>query len=164
MGHNITALVIADAFDAGVATRLDVAPVPLVSPLTLFHVDHYYTAYWQAVRECTTQLDVPAELPGVFPRDGVVVDLVAELTGRETPRFALIQTEYFGGVGGQWACVFTGHRRETDAGATINDALRLLGVRRRDGLDEFDTAGMGKHRSSPESLERYVDLCDELGV
>jgi hypothetical protein len=164
MGHNITALVITNAFQPGAAVDLDLVPVSLSASLTLFHIDHYYTAYWQAVRRCSTQLDVPAGFPAVFPREGIIAQLVAELTGVEGPRFALIQTEYFGGVGDQWACVFTGERRESGANATINDALRTLGVTRRGGLDEFDTIGLGEHRSAPEYLERYVGLCDELGV
>ena len=32
------------------------------------------------------------------------------------------------------------------------------------GEDEFATVGLGRHRRSPEYLDRYVDLCDELGV
>lgn len=164
MGHNITAIVIADAFNAGVAERLDLVAVPLLAPLTLFHLDHYYSAYWQAVRGCTTHLDIPSEFPGVFPHEGIVAKLVAELTGIEAARFALIQTEYFGGVGDQWACAFSGERRETGTSATINDALRFLGVVRGSNLDELDTVGLGEHRRSPEYLERYVDLCDELGV
>jgi hypothetical protein len=164
VGHNITAIVIADAFSTEVARALDLLAVPLTTPLTLFHIDHYYTAYWQAVRRCATQLDVPSGFPGVFPREGVVVRLVAELTGLEAARFALIQTEYFGGVGEQWACAFTGEHRETGAQATINDALRMLGVVRRGDLDEFDTINLGAHRSPPHYLERYVGLCDALGV
>ncbi len=164
VGHHITAIVIADAFKTEVARNLDLVPVPLTSPLSLFHIDHYYTAYWQAVRRCTKQLDVPSGFPGVFPREGIVAQLVKELTGLEAATFALIQTDYFGGTGDQWACAFTGERCETHASATINDALKVLGVVRHGNLDEFDTAGLGAHRSSPEYLERYVGLCDELGV
>jgi hypothetical protein len=164
VGHNITAIVIANAFKAEVARTLDLVAVPLTPQLTLFHLDHYYTAYWQAVRGCTKHLDVPAEFPGVFPREGIVAQLVVELTGVEAPRFAIIQTEYFGGAGDQWACAFTGENRETGASATINDALRWLGVVSQGDQDEFDTVGLGTYRSSPEYLERYVGLCDELGV
>ncbi|HEY5920122.1 MAG TPA: hypothetical protein VIV11_00570 [Kofleriaceae bacterium] len=164
MGHNITAIIVADGYNAEVARTLDLVAVPLASPLTLFHIDHYYTAYWQAVRACTDLLDVPPEFPGVFPREGVVVQLVSELTGDLAARFALIQTEYFGGIGNQWACAFTGERRETGASTSINAALRVLGVVRQPDQDEFDTVGLGAHRASPDYLERYVELCDELGV
>ena len=161
MGHNITALVIADAFSCDVADALDLVAVALTPSLTMFHLDHYYTAYWQAVRGCTKQLDIPPEFPGVFPREAVVAQLVAELTGRDDAKFALIQTEYFGGTGSQWACAFNGPQC---APGSINDALRALGVIPRKDLDEFDTVGLGEHRHSPEYLERYVALCDERGV
>jgi hypothetical protein len=164
VAHNITAIIIVDPFDPDIARDLDLIAVPLSSPLTLFHVDHYYTAYWQAVRGFTTQLDVPSGFPGGFPREGIVAQLVAEVTSLPAPRFALIQTEYFGGAGEQWACTFTGERRETGENATINDVLRMLGVVREAARDEFDIVGLGKHRRSPRHLERYVALCDELGV
>jgi hypothetical protein len=164
MGHNITAILIADPFSTEVAARLDLVAVPLSSTLTMFHIDHYYTAYWQEVRRYEKALDVPPEYPGVFPRKGIVAELVAELTGLEAATFALIQTDYFGGAGDQWACVFSGTHRDSLANATINDALRMLGVVRHGDRDEFDTVGLGAHRSQPEHLERYVGLCDELGV
>jgi hypothetical protein len=31
-------------------------------------------------------------------------------------------------------------------------------------VDEFDGIGLGHHRSSPDDLDRYVDLCHELGL
>ena len=30
--------------------------------------------------------------------------------------------------------------------------------------DEFDTVGLGAHRTQPDYLGRYVDLCDQLGA
>jgi hypothetical protein len=42
-------------------------------------------------------------------------------------------------------------------------SARFAGTRER-GLDAFDTVGLGDHRSPPEHLERYRELCDELGV
>jgi hypothetical protein len=163
VGHHITAIIIADPFSADAARAFDLVTVPLLgSPLTLFHIDHYYTAYWQAKRGCATLLDVPNEFPIIFPREGVVLEIVAALTGLPAAKFALIQTEYFGGAGSQWACVFTGAHR--DSAGTINGALHALGVVRAPGLDEFDTVGLSAHRYEPEELERYRALCDELGV
>lgn len=68
-----------------------------------------------------------------------------------------------GGVGEQWACAFVEGRRVQAVG-DINAALRVLGVVAAEGLDEFDTVGLAAHRSSPEELERYEDLCDDLGL
>jgi hypothetical protein len=42
--------------------------------------------------------------------------------------------------------------------------LRALGIARRSDLDEFDTVGLSRHRSSPRHLDRYVALCDDFDV
>ena len=167
MGHHITALIVPDPFDSDAAKEWDVVAVPLRERLSLFHISHYYTAYWQARRGETALLDVPLDFSGLFPREGVVLSLAAALTRAaqrgEGPTFALVMTDYFGGVGDQWACAFLAGRQVP--GITyINQSLRQLGVTRAGELDEFDTVGLGQHRASPEYLERYVDLCDELGV
>lgn len=164
MGHNITALLIAGAHDEAAAARYDLQPVRLMAALTMFHVSHYFTAYWQAVTGTADHLDVPAGFPPIFPQEGVVRRIACELTGEPAPTFALVMTDYFGGAGGQWACVFTGARRTSGDEASVNEALAALGVAREGGKDEFDTAGLGGHRRSPDHLDRYVDLCDELGV
>ncbi|GAA4262838.1 SGNH/GDSL hydrolase family protein [Dactylosporangium darangshiense] len=31
-------------------------------------------------------------------------------------------------------------------------------------VDEFDEAGLGRHRQTPEEIERYADICEELGL
>jgi hypothetical protein len=162
--HSITAIITAHPCDAELARGLDLVPVPLAPPLTLFHIDHYYTAYWQVTRGCADFLDVPATFPATFPREAIVSRLVAELTGQPSPRFALIQTEYGGGIGNQWAIAVTGMHCDSHPDASINDVLRTLGVARRGGLDEFDTVGLGAHRRSSAHLARYVALCTELGV
>ncbi|WP_434424870.1 hypothetical protein [Nannocystis pusilla] len=164
MSHRITALLIAGPHDAAAAERFDLRPLPLTAGLTLFHVDHYFTAYWQALTGATERLDVPATVPSIFPSEGVVCRMARELTGAEAPTFALVMTDYFGGVGGQWACVFRGAQRISADDASINDALRALGVTRTADEDEFDVVGLGRHRRSPEHLDRYVDLCEDLGV
>lgn len=70
---------------------------------------------------------------------------------------AYIETDYFGGVGGQGALVLR-YKQEimpptwNDVGA-INDALKLLGVKRDDCLDEFDAFGLGQFRDNETILE-----------
>jgi hypothetical protein len=65
---------------------------------------------------------------------------------------AYVETEYFGGTGGQSAMAFANGRevmpleRSHGAGA-INTALRRIGVLREAGKDEFDTIGLGERRS-----------------
>jgi hypothetical protein len=62
-------------------------------------------------------------------------------------------TQYFGGVGAQGAAVVREGRFELGpivAGDAIDRALRLIGVRREAGRDEFDTVGLGRWRRLDE--------------
>ena len=68
---------------------------------------------------------------------------------------AKITTDYFGGTGNQTAKVFINNERvlyESDEfdwkSKPINSALKMIGVTRKDGMDEFDTVGLGKYRSN----------------
>ncbi len=69
---------------------------------------------------------------------------------------ACVEAEFFGGVGEQRCVVWhkeslvLGPLDELDA---INKALRFLGVKKRIFGDEFETVGLGKHRSNEEWLE-----------
>jgi len=163
VSHAITALLVPGHFDADAAVEWDLAPVSLRENLTLFHLTHYYTAYRQARHGFTEYFDLPSDAPGIFPREAVTATIAARLCGRPDPTFAVLFTDYFAGNGSQWAVV------SVDGGPvrsvrTVNEALRALGVLAEPGSDEFDTVGLAAHRSTPEYLERYIDLCDELGV
>ncbi|MGW4198754.1 hypothetical protein [Streptomyces sp. NPDC005004] len=73
---------------------------------------------------------------------------------------ALVEAEYFGGVGEQRAAVWEGgavvlgplHVDEDEStpaeGSPVSRALRRLGLVARAGQDEFDTAGLGRRRTS----------------
>ncbi|WP_196884895.1 hypothetical protein [Aureivirga sp. CE67] len=60
-------------------------------------------------------------------------------------KFALIQTDYFGGFGEQYAAYFENGEKVLH-NVTINEALKELGVRRSEELDEFDTINLGEYR------------------
>ncbi len=164
--HAITALIVREPFDDDAARDWDAVGVRLDHGLRLVHLSLYYTAYWQARRGETGHLDGAQHFPAGFPCEGVVATLAAEVTrtaSGQQPTFVVAMTDYFGGIGDQFACAFVAGRRVPEAD-TINGALRVLGVRAPDGVDEFDSVGLGGHRSSPDALGRYVDLCDEMGV
>jgi len=68
---------------------------------------------------------------------------------------ALVTTDYFGGSGNQTAKVFVDNKKILDQDDEIdwkfnpiNSALKLLGVEKKDGMDEFDTVGLGKIRTN----------------
>ncbi|MFC4072663.1 hypothetical protein [Actinoplanes subglobosus] len=163
MGHDITALIVPEPFDDAVAREWDVAGVPLGHGLRLVHISDSYVAYQQHQRGVMTDLDLPNDLPDDFPRGAVLADLAYAVTGRPAVTFALVMTEYFGGVGEQWAVAFADGRRVAGV-ADVNGALEVLGVRAAAGMDAFDTVGLSEQRRAPESLDRYWDLCKELGL
>ncbi|MER5280483.1 hypothetical protein ABT025_32775 [Streptomyces sp. NPDC002809] len=132
--------------------------------ISVFPINHYFSAYWAAKRGNSGQLDLPDGLSGPFPAEAVLRDLVGEVTGTNRPRFAVIATDYFAGIGGQWAAAFDGEERLTPDDASINQALAALGVRATASMDEFDVIGLGRFRSNPDHLDEYVGLCEELGV
>lgn len=72
---------------------------------------------------------------------------------------AKISTDYFGGIGGQSAKLFDNNKMifngqdEYNDGKTyytqpINEVLKLMGISRKFGMDEFDTIGIGRYRSN----------------
>ena len=70
---------------------------------------------------------------------------------------AYISTDYFGGSGNQSAKVFMNNKKILDQDdefdwrlKPINSALKLLGVERISGYDEFDTIGLGNFRSNED--------------
>ena len=71
---------------------------------------------------------------------------------------AYITTFYLGGQGGQDALVWdkgslrfspdTQGYNQVWPNSPISQALRLIGVVAKEGMDEFDTVGLGKHRET----------------
>ena len=70
---------------------------------------------------------------------------------------ASISTDYFGGSGHQEAKLFVNNKKEYDKSSEydfrsnpINDVLKMLGVLKKDGSDEFDTIGLSNYRSNQD--------------
>ncbi|NED16213.1 hypothetical protein [Streptomyces sp. SID9124] len=167
MTHAVCALVVTGQVDTPKAESLGLHARLTYADISVFPIDHYFSGYWAAVRGNRAQLDLPRDVLAesvTFPGDAVLLDLVREVTHEERPRFAVIQTDYFGGMGGQWAAAFDGEVRVTPDGATINRALEALGVRATATEDAFDVVGLGTFRHNPDHLDAYVALCDELGI
>lgn len=68
---------------------------------------------------------------------------------------AYITTDYFGGPGHQTAKLYDCGKKIYDEDDEykhevnpINDVLKLMGIIRKDGMDEFDTIGLSKYRSN----------------
>lgn len=163
MSHSICAIILRGPYDGTAAAEYDLSGVPLGPDLTLFPITHYYTACWQKTLGIDGDLDGPVPPSLIVPREQVIAVLMERITGRE-PLFAVIATDYFGGVGEQWAQVYRGRVAVDPTITSINEALRVLGVKARPGLDEFESVGLDRIRRAPDSLDRYVDLAEDLGV
>jgi hypothetical protein len=163
VGHHITALVIADSYDREVAAHYDLTERLRHGPLVVFPIDHYWSEYWQLRRgNIDGALGLPAGMSSnLLPHEGVVRTIARELTRRVHPRFAVIQSDYFGGHGDQWAVAFEGERSLLAPDASVNAALRLFGVQRAEGKDEWDTIGLADYRHNPDYLDRYRGLDEE---
>jgi hypothetical protein len=79
---------------------------------------------------------------------------VIELVGKSMIAYA--EAEYFGGIGGESALLWKDGIRLNlipfGKGA-INSILKTMGISAEEGLDEFDTVGLGKHRDTVDWLE-----------
>lgn len=164
MGHNIQAILLKGKYDEVQAANFDLYGVSLEFDLTLFFIDHYYSAYWQAILKTEGMLDINGVDYILYPCETALAVIVEKVSKSPNPVYAIISTDYFGGVGDQWANVYVNRDLADKSIIMINQALAYLGVEKRDELDEFDTIGLSKYRSNPDYLDKYADLADELGV
>jgi hypothetical protein len=139
-----TAIAQTISVDHAVAVPLNAAGVAFI-PMTDGLLDRLSACF------PTSTGNAPPEFSKLSPS---VVLWLEELSA--TGRVAYIETEYFGGVGAQAAAVWEGGKmilgpRQADIGP-INDALKLLGVTRTQTQDEFDVAGLGRHRETESWL------------
>ena len=167
MGHNITAIILKSDFNKNGAKEFDLIERQLGFELTLFHIDNWYCAYWQHLLKTEGELEITNICQNWFmiiPSEVVLAEIMKRISGQNEPEFAIITTDYFGGMGFQWANVFQGSNNADRTIETINQALKYLRVKANAGLDEFETVGLDKIRTQPEYLEKYRDLCHELEI
>jgi hypothetical protein len=69
----------------------------------------------------------------------------------------VLSTDYFGGPGYQEAKLFVNNKKEYNESSEynylvnpINDILKMMGVSKKDGQDEFDTIGLSNYRSNQD--------------
>lgn len=165
MGHNIKALVLKGEYDKTKVMEYDLVPIALnKEEITLFHITDEYVEYWQHIIINGVSLNsLDTSYPVWFPYSKVLNHIIKQVSSKDC-LFAIIQTEYFGGMGEQYACVYKGDDIVPMKGTTINEALQLLGILKLQDLDEFDTLGLSNYRRTPEYLDKYHDLVEELGL
>ncbi len=86
---------------------------------------------------------------------------------------AYLEADFFGGSGDQYSKAYVaGVAGFVAFGPTynaINNALKLIGVVRTEGHDEFDTLGLGKHRDNDwlpreSTSSSFDDIEDEISM
>lgn len=164
MSHNLTALILKGNYQDEMLDVFDLRPIRLTEELTLFHINKAYTACWQAILKEEGMLDIEAMDLFYLPKEHCIKTIVDKISLEDDNLYAIIQTDYFGGVGSQCACVFKGDKNLDKSIESINQALCILGVKRNLPLDEFDTVGLSQYRSEPTYLEKYSVLAEILGV
>ena len=164
MGHNISAIILKGDYNKSKSDEFDLRGITLGHNLTMFHINHYYSAYWQAKLGTKGVLDINGLDYLLYPCELSLSKIIGIISERESPVYAIISTDYFGGIGNQYANVYKGETLLDSKIKTINHALYFMGVQSKKGMDEFDTVGLANHRSEPEYLGKYCDLAEELGV
>jgi len=169
MAHFISAALLKGDFDTKIAATFDLQAVPLGFDITLFWLDIRYTEYWGDKLCILGTLKTPLRVNKselLFPDDRVIVHLMSHITGTTSPLYAIIATEYFGGIGEQAAALYRGETLITDDEqasdyGSINQVLRGLGVDSQENMDEFDTLGLSNYRRIPSNfldiVENYPD-------
>ena len=74
--------------------------------------------------------------------------------------FALIQTDYFAGFGEQYASYFKNNIKILNE-ININYALSVLGVEKKNELDEFDTINLNEYRNTEVYYEKNNNGADK---
>ena len=147
MGHQISALIAKAPIDTEAARQFDL-PVIIQNDFAIVGLDAAHSDHW------SEELGLENTDFSEMILDRPVTHEFALRLGME--RYALIETDYFGGAGEQCAAVYHGSTIEMAATmGGINAALKLLGVKRRFNMDEFDTIGLGRHRSFGDQFQKY---------
>jgi hypothetical protein len=148
MGHQITAIVTALPIDEDQARAFDL-PVFIENGYAIVGLDVAHTDYW-ADKLHLQDADDASEIS----LDCQTTHYFAKKLG--ITKFAIIYTDYLGGIGDQFAVVYErGRVILPTAASAINLALRLIGVTCLPGLDEFDSMNLAKYRHFDQYFEQY---------
>lgn len=159
MGHHIAAVVLSGPFDEHRARSFDMRSTRLAADLTLFPLDPNYNDYW------AEELGLPGHVSNRPLLNSRVIHHMVSCIA-QSPFFAIIETDYFGGTGSQAAAVYRGDVEIMPPESTaigpvdrsigpINKALRQLGVIASGGRDEFETVGLACYRDFADLFEAY---------
>ncbi len=154
MGHHISGVVIPGDIVLELAARFDAKVVPLRKNFTAIALCGEYVDAW------ADRLDIHGDVAPIPMLNTRVVHHIAISLAGDRP-FAIIQTDYFGGNGSQWAAAYC---RDTEIMAPsegsvgpINSALRAIGFEYTILSDAFTAVGLANHRYWDDLFEEYWD-------
>jgi predicted MPP superfamily phosphohydrolase len=159
----IIAIILQGDFKSDQADYFDLYPIPLTNTLTLFHIDFYYSACWQHQLRMKGNLPVVNITEVFYPKEIVIAEIIKRTSLSSNPRYAIIMTEYFAGMGDQYANVFINDKNGDEQVSTINQALKFLGVVAVPGNDEFDTIEDLEEQEQQDIILQSFDLNSAYG-
>lgn len=155
MGHRIQGIVGLASERVGDPAVFDLEIIPLNQGFEIVALIPELIDHWT---ECTGT-DGFHLGTGRMICDFPIVHVFASHLGYQ--KYALIETEYFGGVGGQTAAVFGDRLRLWEKGPArkgpVNTALKKLGVTKDRRCDFFESVGLSSIRDFEDYYEKYWD-------
>ncbi|WP_223786559.1 hypothetical protein [Marinicella meishanensis] len=147
MAHNIEAMITQDPIDEAVANSFDL-PVFRRGNSSIIALHPNHSDHW------SSKLDMPYVASGDIICDCPVIHHMANQLGLKS--YAIIRTEYFGGMGEQYATLYSnGNQLIPETENAINLILAALGVVKDKEKDEFDSIGLGDFRNFDGCFESY---------
>lgn len=147
MGHHISAIIARAPADLSAAKTLEL-PLINAAPFVIVPLDPNHSDHW------TEQLEI-----GYIAHSAMIFDseITLEFARRlQLFEFALIDTDYFGGKGTQFATCYRNNMRVMPVEENgINKALQYIGVQRTNDKDEFKTLGLDRQRDFSELFPSY---------
>ena len=152
MGHCLSGMLVSSNYDEGAAKQFDLRPVKLKSGIVLLPTTTCYLDHWEKVLGISGMI---SDRP--LSNACVLHHMVRQTVGDS--RYAVFDTDYFGGHGDQSAAVYEKGvvvmPPAIAAKGPINAALRLLGVRRGVFADGFSRVGLHRYRQSDDFYNDY---------
>ena len=140
MGYDIQAIISTQSvLEAHSASFASAAVVPLASGFALIPITD----------ELLDEVGASGESGKFYKFTPAIADWLRTISASASA--AYIEAEFFGGVGGQGATVWSHGEQAlapTHEAEAINIALRLLGVPRGTSHDEFEAIGLPRHRGT----------------
>ena len=150
MGHCISALITQNSVNESVAKKYDL-PILTEGDFLIVALDPSHADYWDE------KLGFNYEKLSSIMMDTKCIHYFAEELGLH--KFAIIYTDYFGGVGSQSSAVYkSGQQIMPPTKDGINKALKMIGVQKHGDKDEFDSINLGKYRHFDNYFKKYNDL------